>query len=374
VYRLDPDGNGLTLLSSDPPGVTSPPMLSSAALLIDTLDRGGSRPAAQRLWPDLEVGDELVTPLNAGGEQLGVLVAGSRPGRSITAQDAEVARAVAHLAAVAIKRADLIERLTNANIVKDMFEALAAGATAFAATKAAEVHCDLTVPYLMVCAEPAGHREQGSGEWRAAAEMLGRRLGTLVTRAAIDAGPGPLRALLPLGVCRPQRIEELLRTCRELGLEAGAAIGMSEVRDAPADATRAYREALDATTIGRALLGDGGAIAYSQLGAYRYLVHIAAEDAPRDHMRAAVDELIAYDNRRRTALLDTLERYLAERRSVIESARALYIHPNTLRQRLGRIEELTGVELDRDDLLSLELAIKLARLHGRPGVSSADHH
>jgi DNA-binding PucR family transcriptional regulator len=107
-------------------------------------------------------------------------------------------------------------------------------------------------------------------------------------------------------------------------------------------------------------------MAYSQLGAYRYLVHIDADDAPRDRMRAAVDRLIAYDEKRRTALLDTLERYLAERRSVIESARALYIHPNTLRQRLGRIEELTGLDLDRDDLLSLELAIKLARLHGRP--------
>ena len=70
--------------------------------------------------------------------------------------------------------------------------------------------------------------------------------------------------------------------------------------------------------------------------------------------------LIAYDKRRRTALLDTLERYLAERRSVIESARALFIHPNTLRQRLARIEELTGLALDQDDLLSLELAIKLA--------------
>ena len=90
------------------------------------------------------------------------------------------------------------------------------------------------------------------------------------------------------------------------------------------------------------------------------------EEAPHDRMREAVDGLIAYDKRRRTALLDTLERYLAERRSVIESARALFIHPNTLRQRLARIEELTGLELDQDDLLSLELAIKLTQLHGRP--------
>jgi DNA-binding PucR family transcriptional regulator len=162
-------------------------------------------------------------------------------------------------------------------------------------------------------------------------------------------------------------MDEVVRACRELGRSANAAIGLSEMRSEPNEATRAYREAVDAALIGSALISEGGAISYGQLGAYRYLVHITADDAPRDRMRTAVDQLIAYDKKRRSALLDTLERYLAERRSVVESARALYIHPNTLRQRLGRIEELTGLNLDEDDLLSLELAIKLARLHGRPG-------
>ena len=164
-----------------------------------------------------------------------------------------------------------------------------------------------------------------------------------------------------------------MRACRELGRRRGAAIGLSELHESAADSARAYRQALDATMIGRALLGDGGAIGYAEVGAYRYLVHIGAENAPHDRMRAAVDRLIEYDARRRTSLLDTLERYLAERRSVIESARELFIHPNTLRQRLGRIEELTGLHLDEDDLLSLELAIKLARLHGRrrPGTAAA---
>jgi DNA-binding PucR family transcriptional regulator len=220
----------------------------------------------------------------------------------------------------------------------------------------------------MMYAEPAAAQQQGSGEWRAAAEVLGRELARLTPDCAIDAGPGPVRALLALRSRQAQRIEQVMRECRELGERGNAAIGISELHEGPANASRAYREAVDAATIGRALLGQGGAIAYSQVGAYRYLVHIAAEDAPHDRMRAAVDKLIDYDRRRRTALLDTLERYLAERRSVIESARALFIHPNTLRQRLGRIEELTGLRLDEDDLLSLELAIKLARLHGRPGA------
>jgi GAF domain-containing protein len=374
LYRLDRDGSALTLLSSSPDGTPEPEALSTTKLLLAALEGGASRPPARVLWPDLDASDLLVTPLVSGGERLGLLCSGAPPRRPFTGEDTEMARAIAHLAAIAIKRAELIEGLTNANIVKDLFEALGAGATAFAATRAAEVRCDLTKPYLMLCAEPAAGREQGSGEWRAAAELLGRDVAELASHAAVEAGPGPVRAVLPVGTRTPERIEEVLRACRDLGRRRGAAIGLSELHHTPADSTRAYREALDAAMIGRALLGPGGAIGYAEVGAYRYLVHIAAEHAPHDRMRAAVDRLIDYDARRRTSLLDTLERYLAERRSVIESARELFIHPNTLRQRLGRIEELTGLNLDEDDLLSLELAIKLARLHGRPAEAVARRH
>jgi GAF domain-containing protein len=313
----------------------------------------------------------ITVPLQSGEELVGELQIWETAGTPLGSEEQELARAAAHLAAIAIKRAELIESLTNENIIKDLFEALAAGATAFAAAKATEVRCDLTSSYALLCAEPAGTRGHGSAEWRAAAEQLGQGLSALAPRSAVEAGPGPVRALLGFEVRRSGRLEELTGACRELGRRHGAVIGLSDLRDTAEESARAYGEALDAATIGRALLPEGGAIEYSQLGAYRYLVHIGAEAAPRDRMRSAVDELIDYDTKRRTALLDTLERYLAERGGVIESARALYIHPNTLRQRLGRIEELTGLSLDQDDLLSLELAIKLARLHGRPGAGSA---
>ncbi len=366
LFRLEADGNGLALLASVPEDLPVPSTASAEGLMLAALEGRGGRPAASPLWPSVHAADLLVTPLSSGGESLGLLCAGSSRERGFGDEDAEVARAIANLAAVAIKRAELIEGLTNANIIKDLFEALAAGAAGFAAAKAAEVRCDLAAPYVIVLAEPAGSRTPGSGEWRVATEAIGRGLAELAPRSAIESGPGPVRALLGFGSSRPPMVDTLLRSCRELGQRCEAVVGVSEIRRGSAEAPRAYREARDAATIARALLGDGGAIAYSEVGAYRYLVQIGADEAPRDRMRTAVDELIAYDQKRRTALLDTLERYLSERRSVIESARALYIHPNTLRQRLGRIEELTGLRLDEDDLLSLELAIKLARLHGRP--------
>ena len=39
---------------------------------------------------------------------------------------------------------------------------------------------------------------------------------------------------------------------------------------------------------------------------------------------------------------------------MVQTARALFIHPNTLRQRLERIEKLSGLDLGAEDLLSLE--------------------
>ena len=103
---------------------------------------------------------------------------------------------------------------------------------------------------------------------------------------------------------------------------------------------------------------------YEQLGAYKYLADLRVEDTPRDRHWTAVAALADNDHRRRTALVDTLEAYLARRRQITETARALYIHPNTLRQRLARIERVTGLRLEDEDLLALELAVKLVRLDG----------
>jgi purine catabolism regulator len=76
---------------------------------------------------------------------------------------------------------------------------------------------------------------------------------------------------------------------------------------------------------------------------------------------------VAYDDDRGSQLLATLEAYLEHGRSTTATSRLLIIHVNTLRQRLQRIEELTGLDLTNEDLLALHLAIKLARLRCATG-------
>jgi hypothetical protein len=65
------------------------------------------------------------------------------------------------------------------------------------------------------------------------------------------------------------------------------------------------------------------------------------------------------------ALLDTVTAY-AESGSALEgAARALFVHPNTVRYRLRRVAEVCGrTPTDPRDLLTLQLALVLGRLEG----------
>ena len=89
---------------------------------------------------------------------------------------------------------------------------------------------------------------------------------------------------------------------------------------------------------------------------------LSSEEGVRDRYRERLDRLVEYDRKRGTQLLDTLEGYLDHRGNVVATSRALFIHPNTLRQRLSRIERVSGVDLEHDDWLSLAVATKVVKL------------
>ena len=48
------------------------------------------------------------------------------------------------------------------------------------------------------------------------------------------------------------------------------------------------------------------------------------------------------------------------------------MHPNTLRQRLRRIADVSGLDLREDDWLMVEIAVKLVKLRGSTGPAGFD--
>ncbi|HYV14984.1 MAG TPA: GAF domain-containing protein [Conexibacter sp.] len=336
LYALDAERDGrLELVAADPPRDGEPPA-----------------PAVEAV--------EISVPVAAGEERLGLLVAAGSD--AFPEESEELLRAVANQVAVALKKAELIERLTEENIVRDLFTAFERGELAEAQTRARQARCDLDGAHVFVHVEQAGEG-QAREAWPPLAEHAESGLRRLVPGALCDAGGKRVRALLPLEAGgTAHELQQLDGALARLGAADGTAIGRSDVHRGAVQARGGLREAADAARVAASLVPAGGALAYAELGAYRYLVTLVDEDAPDDPYLEAVRTIAAYDARRGSQLVATLERYLTDRRSVTETARALTVHPNTLRQRLERIETITGLSLAEADLLALELAVKLARL------------
>jgi GAF domain-containing protein len=299
--------------------------------------------------------------------ELGALVALRAGNRAFGAEHEELLQAVANQVALALRNAEHIERLTAENLVRSLFEALEEGTLDVAEARARAAGFDLARAHAFIHARPVACEAEAS-PWPAVAERLESRLRTLEAGALVDPGREGLRGLLPLAAgAGEQELAAARRALHELAVAEGVAIGISGVRAGAGDAAGGMHQAHDAGTIARALHPGGGALAYDELGAYRYLVHLAIEEAPHDRLCEAVERLLDYDERRETQLLPTLEQYLADRRVGATTARKLFIHANTLRQRLERIEKLSGLDLSEEDLLSLELAVKLVRLRRAGG-------
>ncbi len=83
------------------------------------------------------------------------------------------------------------------------------------------------------------------------------------------------------------------------------------------------------------------------------------------HQRA-LGPLEVYAERRGADLIDTLEAFVESDLDRRATAERLHVHPNTLDYRLGRVQELTGLDLSRaDDLTLATLALKQRAMSAR---------
>ena len=333
VYLIERGGDDLRLRCSYPPRSTSRPTIPLAELgpELSTRSRRG----------------RVAAPLVADDELLGLIVADAT-------RRVELARAIAGQVAVGIKKVRLIERLTERNLISDFFDHLVQGRPgAELEGRAARLGCDLHQPHVVLMADPPDERLE--------AALVAELPGTLVHR-----GDDAVRALVPV---TRRGVDSVARTARALHGELGAgAIGLSSVCSDPAAFVNGFEEARHALT-GAIVLGrQPRVVVYDDLGAHKYILRIADESVRlRDTTVEAVGRLATYDEQRQTRLLLTLEEFLRRRGNISATAEALYVHPNTLRQRLRRIGELTDLDLRSDDWLEIEIAVHLVLLrHASP--------
>ena len=100
---------------------------------------------------------------------------------------------------------------------------------------------------------------------------------------------------------------------------------------------------------------------FSDLGVDRLLA-VVPEGEIDAYCGSTIGPLEAYDAANDTVLVRTLDVYLATRNGAL-AARQLFVHYNTMKNRLAKIEEVIGPFLDDPErCLSLSLALHLRRV------------
>jgi GAF domain-containing protein len=384
IYLTDPDKR-LRLREANPPRHDEH-AFDTRTLWYDVLrDRRdqapeGARHLAAAIWGEGAPDPAMFAPLVSGDEYLGLLavsVPTPVPGTGTALS------AVAAHTAVAIKQHQLIERLQEKNVVRDFFSALAGGdATEDELEGMAErLGHELQAEHLVLHVEPwrgtaSASRRSGARavtpiktRWRDLArqveEQLSGRFGALC-----DLADGSLRAVVAIA---DRSSVDVLMALRDMHWNeregTGLSVGVSNTCRGRSAFPLGFQEASAAAAVGGLINGRPGVTAYDELGPYKYVLSVA-DDGVRDPSQQRLELLVEYDRRRGTQLLDTLEGYLDHRGNVVGTSRALFIHPNTLRQRLERIQREAGIDLDREDWLSLAVATKVVKLKELRGSTS----
>lgn len=199
-----------------------------------------------------------------------------------------------------------------------------------------------------------------------------------VARALIDWRDGRLMVLLPPppGVDGREEAEaqaltlakRVLATTGQTVPGLALTLALSRYTAEPERLGAALDEAILALSIGERLGRMGEVVTFEETGTYKLLFQIFA-DRPEE-LASFYDQtlapLVRYDEQYQTELVTTLSTYLGNDCNLAATAGTLYTHRHTVRYRLDRIAELSGLDIGRtDDREKLSLGLKAMRLLGR---------
>lgn len=160
--------------------------------------------------------------------------------------------------------------------------------------------------------------------------------------------------------------DTLLTAVRE-PLAAGLAdqgrlsIGVSAAVHSAEGLRGALEEARHARRVAAARTGVVCAAGHQELASHVLLLPFVPDDVRRAFTARLLDPLRDYDHKHRAELIATLEAFLDCDGSWTRCASRLHLHVNTLRYRVGRIEQLTGRDLSRlEDKLDFFLALRMS--------------
>lgn len=91
---------------------------------------------------------------------------------------------------------------------------------------------------------------------------------------------------------------------------------------------------------------DKNIIWYEKLGFIKVLMELGNREMLQDYQYQILGKLIEYDDENHTELIKTLQAYFACNENLKDTAEMIFNHPNTIKYRIKRIEEILGIDFD----------------------------
>lgn len=122
---------------------------------------------------------------------------------------------------------------------------------------------------------------------------------------------------------------------------------------------KSYQEAKMALQFGHLWFEGNRVFHMNDLGILHLLTHVHREIL-YDFSQEYLSSLIESDSEQGTEYVKTLKFYMQHQGIISEVSEALYVHPNTLRNRIKKIEEITGISLQNPvEFTNLVVAVKI---------------
>lgn len=137
-------------------------------------------------------------------------------------------------------------------------------------------------------------------------------------------------------------------------------IGIGEYHEGIRGLNKSFKEATQALDVGSRLLGVGDMYHIDNLGIGRLLTEIKEESQKEFIERTIYSTKGNKEKKINEFLLETLQGFFDNNLSITKTAKALFIHRNTLLYRLRRVKEITGLDPKKfDDAVQLRVALKM---------------
>lgn len=330
-----------------------------------------------------QFGSLLSVPLVIGSEVIGLLHCYFKNPHPSPRECQELLTVVANQVALAMHNGHLVESLARKTPIEELFDALRYGSVGEECAdplhlRARSLGGDLTKVHAVALAEVTPMEDPGAGlaiEAVSAEPGKPGRIRNRLLRRMRETYPGSLfmerDGLLvcllrlirdPTGASLQDRLGDLLRQT-QTGEAVTIAIGLGHPCQRLGDYRRSFAQAAEALLLGRKLHPGSAVTSFNDLGLFRYLYRIARMEDLGDRYQDLVERIAAYDQRKRAALLDTLEVYLENGGHLTRTSNLLFVHRNTLIQRLERLGQLFDLDLEQRGIwFALLLAIRVHRI------------